>query len=252
MTRSTVPGSVQRFGDLEALSAAVADELVEILGAAIRARGRGSLALSGGKTPERLFQVMAERRAGAPGWERIDLFWCDERMVPPSHPDSNYRMARQAFIDPLGLPAARIHRIAGELDDPIVAAREYEAELVRTLGVPPVIDLVLLGLGADGHTASLFPGRISPAETASWAVPAVAPGSAGGVASRITLTPRALNSARHVRFLVAGAEKAEAVAAAIEGPPDPLWRPAQRIVPVGGDVGWRIDEAAAARLEGVP
>ena len=242
-------GSVHRFRDLDALSRAFADELIEILGAAIRTRGRGAIALSGGKTPERLFRIIADRGPRALPWHRIDTFWCDERAVPPSHPDSNYRMAHQTLLQPLGLPADRIHRVAGELADPAVAAREYEAELLHALGVPPVIDLVLLGLGADGHTASLFPGSISPAEAAHWAIPSVAPGSTpGGRGARITLTPRTMNAARHVRFLVAGAEKAAAVAAAIEGPRDPLWRPAHRIVPVDGDVGWRIDDAAAAGL----
>ena len=247
----TAAGSVHRFRDLDALSRAVADEVIDILGTAIRARGRGSLALSGGKTPERSFRVMAERGPRVLPWNQIDLFWSDERAVPPSHPDSNYRMAHEALIEPLGLPADRIHRVAGELGDPAVAAREYEAELIRALGVPPVIDVVLLGLGADGHTASLFPGSISPAEAAHWAIASVAPGpTPGGAGARITLTPRTLNAARHVRFLVAGAEKAAAVAAAIEGPRDLLRRPAQRIQPVEGDVGWRIDEAAAAGLEG--
>jgi 6-phosphogluconolactonase len=242
-------GSVHRFRDLDALSRAVADEVIEILRTAVQARGRGSLALSGGKTPERSFRVLADRGPRALPWHRIDLFWSDERAVPPSHPASNYRMAREALIDPLGLPGDRVHRVAGELGDPAAAAREYEAELVRALGAPPVIDLVLLGLGADGHTASIFPGTVSPAEAASWAMSSVAPGSAGGAGARITLTPRTLNAARHVRFVVAGAEKAGAVAAAIEGPRDPLWRPAHRIVLVDGEVGWRLDDAAAAGLE---
>jgi 6-phosphogluconolactonase len=244
--------SVDRFRNPESLSRAVADELVELLAAAMQARGRAAIALSGGKTPERLFRAMAHRGPGALPWQLLEVWWSDERAVPPSHPDSNYRMAHEALIGPLRLPDARIHRVPGELDDPELVARAYETELIRVLGVPPVLDVVLLGLGVDGHTASLFPGTLSPEEFTGWVISTSAPASLppGRAASRITLTPRAMNAARHVRFVVAGADKASAVAAALEGPRDPLRQPAHRIMPLEGDVGWRIDDAAAAQLEG--
>jgi 6-phosphogluconolactonase len=245
--------SIHRFRDLEALSNAVADEVLDLLGAAVQARGRATIALSGGKTPEGLFRAVAARGPNALPWTRIDLWWCDERAVPPSQPDSNYRMAYEALIEPLGLPAAQIHRVKCEHGEAESVARAYEAELVDSLGVPPAIDLVLLGLGADGHTASLFPGQRSFAETSRWVASTVAPASTPGPrAARITLTPRALNAARHVRFVVAGSDKAAAVAAALQGARDPLGRPAQRIVPSDGEVGWRIDDAAATLIEGLP
>ena len=237
--------TVRRFPDLDALSRAVADEVVAVAGAEVAARGRASIALSGGRTPERMFRLLAERGRTALPWDRIDLWWCDERAVPPSHPESNHGRAREALVDPLRLDPARVHRIRGELA-PDDAADAYQAELVGALGSPPVLDLVLLGLGADGHTASLFPGSSALAETTRFAVATRAP-AGFPVEARITLTVPVLGGARRVLFLVAGADKAVAVAAALEGPRDPPRHPAQMIDPAG-DLGWRIDEAAAALL----
>jgi 6-phosphogluconolactonase len=230
--------TVRRFPDLEALSDAVADEIAEIAAADVRDRGRASIALSGGKTPERLFQLLAGRGPDALPWSQIDLWWCDERMVPEADPASNVGRARVALIEPLGLSAARVHRIAGELADPEAAARAYHAALVEALGAPPVLDLCLLGLGGDGHTASLFPESAALAETTRYAAPARAP-AGFAVPERVTLTVPVLRAARRVRFVVAGGDKAEAVAAALEGPRDPRRHPAQMID--AGDVGWRLD-----------
>jgi len=239
--------SVRCFADAEALSCAVADEITAIAADDVRARGRASIALSGGKTPERLFQLLAQRGADALPWSQVDIWWCDERMVPPSDPESNYRRAREALIEPLGLAAGRIHRIAGELRDPEAAARAYQAALEGALGTPPVLDLCLLGLGPDGHTASLFPASPALAETSRYAVAARAP-AGFAVPERVTLTMPVLRAARRVRFLVAGGDKAVAVADALEGPRDPERHPAQMIDSGRADVGWRLDRAAAARL----
>jgi 6-phosphogluconolactonase len=242
---------VQRFGDLDAMSRAAADDLAALARTSVTERGTCSIALSGGSTPRRLFQLLAARGPGALPWEHVDLWWGDERTVPPDHADSNYRMAREALIDPLGLAASHVHRIAGELVDHDAAARAYERQLVAALGAPPVFDLVLLGLGPDGHTASLFPGSPALGETARWVVanPVTSP-LVHGTATRITITAPAINAARHVRFLIAGADKAAALAQVLEGPRDPERYPAQLIAPSRGDLVWFVDGAAAASLRG--
>jgi len=242
---------IRRFEDLDELSHAAADEFAEIARAAVVDRGTCSIALSGGSTPKRLFELFAKAGRDALPWEHIDLWWGDERTVPPDHADSNYRMTREALIDPLGLAASHIHRIAGELPDPEAAARSYSRELVTALGSPPTFDLVLLGMGPDGHTASLFPGSPALDETSRWVVanPVTSP-LVHGSTTRITLTAPAINAARHIRFLVAGADKAASLAQVLEGPRDPQRYPAQLIAPHDGDLVWFIDTAAAAGLRG--
>jgi 6-phosphogluconolactonase len=247
---------VRRFADADALGRAAADELAALIRAAVAARGACSVALAGGSTPRRMLQELAARGPGALPWDRVDLWWGDERTVPPDHADANYRMAREALIDPLGLAGLaglagpRVHRIAGELD-PAAAARAYEDALVAALGAPPVLDVVMLGMGADGHTASLFPGSPGLDETERWVVanPVRSP-LVGGSATRITLTVPAINAARHVRFVVAGADKAEVLGRVLDGPRAPARYPAQRIAPHGGDLAWLVDAAAAAGLRG--
>lgn len=244
--------AVRRHADLDALSRAAADELIELARAAIAARGRWHVALSGGGTPKRLFQLLAARPDALP-WAQVDLWWGDERCVPPDHADSNYGMARAALIEPLrkhglGRDEARVHRMHGELD-PGGAARAYEEELRAVLGEPPVLDYAMLGMGPDGHTASLFPG--SPALDAGprqvAANPVRSPLVPGGAATRLTLTAPALSRARCVRFLAGGADKAAALAAVLEGPREPQRYPAQLIE--AADLAWHVDEAAAAQLE---
>jgi 6-phosphogluconolactonase len=238
---------VERFADPDALARAAADELAVIAAVAIAARGACHVALSGGSTPKRMFQVLAEMGAALP-WDRIHLWWGDERTVAPDHADSNFGMTRAALIEPLGavIDPARVHRIVGE-DDPDDAARAYEAALIAALGTPPVFDLVLLGLGPDGHTASLFPGSPALEARDRWVVanPIDSP-LAHGKAVRITLTFPAINAARHVRFLIAGADKAATLAAVLEGPADRY--PSQRIAPRTGELAWLVDEAAAGAL----
>jgi 6-phosphogluconolactonase len=242
---------VRTFADLDALTRVAADEIVALVAAAIAARGRCHLALSGGSTPRRLFQHLAARPGDLP-WNKVELWWGDERCVPPDHADSNYGAARALLIEPLrrfGLDDERVHRIHGELD-PGASARAYEDELVAVLGSPPVLDIALQGMGPDGHTASLFPDSPALDETRHWVVanPVKSPLVPAGAAMRITLTARAINHARRVRFLAAGADKAEALAAVLEGPREPRRYPAQLIE--APDVVWLVDDAAAARLGG--
>jgi 6-phosphogluconolactonase len=242
---------IRRFEDLDALSRAAADDLAEIVRAAVLDRGACSVALSGGSTPARLFKLLAEAGRDALPWEHVDLWWGDERTVAPDHTDSNYRMARETLIDPLGLAASHVHRIAGELADPEAAARAYSRELVTALGSPPTFDLVLLGMGPDGHTASLFPGSPALAETTRWVVanPVDSPVTHGAT-TRITLTAPAINAARHVRFLVGGADKAQTLVHVLEGDHEPERYPSQMIAPRDGDLVWFIDATAAAALQG--
>jgi 6-phosphogluconolactonase len=247
-----VAPAVRRFADLDALSRAAADELAAIARAAVAARGACHIALSGGSTPRRLFQLLVQRGPDALPWRELVLWWGDERTVPPDHPDSNYRMAREALIDPaagFGLSAGHVHRMAGEDPDPAAAAQAYERELVAALGTPPVLDLVLLGMGPDGHTASLFPGSPALAEAARWVVanPVTSP-LVHGTTTRLTFTAPAINAARHVRFLVAGADKAASLGQVLTGPRDPTRYPSQLIAPAPGDLAWLVDTAAASAL----
>jgi 6-phosphogluconolactonase len=242
---------VRTFADLDSLTRVAADEIVALAAAAIAERGRCHLALSGGSTPRRLFQHLAARPGDLP-WDKVELWWGDERCVPPDHADSNYGAARALLIEPLrrfGLVDERVHRIHGELD-PGASARAYEDELAGALGTPPVLDIALQGMGPDGHTASLFPDSPALDETRHWVVanPVKSPLVPGGAAMRITLTAPAINHARRVRFLAAGADKAESLAAVLEGPREPRRYPAQLIE--GPDVVWLVDTAAAARLGG--
>ena len=235
---------VRRFADLDALSRAAAQDFVHLAKAAVAERGVCHVALSGGSTPKRLFQLLAAMGRDALPWDAIHLWWGDERTVPPDHADSNFGMTRDALIVPLML--THVHRIVGEID-PAAGAAAYEAELVAALGSPPVLDLALQGMGPDGHTASLFPHSPALAEMARFVVanPVDSP-LAKGKAVRITMTYPAINAARHVRFLAGGADKAATLVAVLQGPRDVETYPSQGVI--GADVAWLVDEAAAARL----
>ena len=244
---------IRKYADLDALSRAAAQDFVALAKEAVAARGVFHVLLSGGSTPKRLFQLLAAMGREALPWDAIHLWWGDERTVPPDHADSNYRMAREALIEPLGLIQSHVHRIAGEVADHDASARAYSRELVTALGSPPTFDVVLLGLGPDGHTASLFPGSAALAETSRWVVAnEVTSPLVHGTATRITLTAPAINAARHVRFLVSGADKATALAQVLEGPREPERYPAQLIAPTAGDLVWLIDRTAASLLGGGP
>ena len=233
--------TVKRFANLDTLSRAAADQLAMLASAS---KGACHVALSGGSTPKRMFQVLAERGKKFLPWERVELWWGDERCVAPDHPDSNYGMTRANLIDPLGIDPAKVHRIAGERD-PDEAAADYERQLVAALGTPPVFDLVLLGMGPDGHTASLFPGSPGLTETTRYVIAnRVDSPLTKGPSTRITLTFPAINAAKHVRFLVAGADKAETLAGVLQGPRAVY--PSQHVA--SADLAWFVDDAAAGKL----
>lgn len=236
--------------DAAAVAAAAAAELAALAARAVAERGRVVLALAGGSTPGALYRRLAEPpcRDALP-WHRVELFWGDERMVPPGHPDSNYGMARAVLLEAVPVDPGRVHRIRGE-DPPEQAAEDYERELARVLGgapggPPPAFDLVLLGMGADGHTASLFPGSPALTERRRWVV---APPAAGPGPRRVSLGPRVLNRARELWVLVTGRDKAATLAAALEGPRDPERLPVQLLAPDAGRLVWLVDRAAAACL----
>jgi 6-phosphogluconolactonase len=235
---------VRKYVDLEALSRAAAQDFVALAKAAVAERGRFDVALSGGSTPKKLFQILVAMGREALPWDRIHLWWGDERCVAPDHADSNFGMTRAALIEPLQL--TNVHRIVGE-GDPEAGAAAYAQELVAALGSPPVVDLALQGMGPDGHTASLFPHSPALAETAKLVVANhVDSPLTKGKATRITMTYPAIDAARHVRFLAGGADKAATLALVLQGPRDVDTYPSQGIT--GADVQWLVDEAAAARL----
>ena len=176
-------------------------------------------------------------------WTVIRFFFGDERCVPPDHPDSNYRMTRETLFAPLDITDTQIERIHGE-DEPHAAAAAYNAVLESSLGATPIFDVVYLGMGPDGHTASLFPGTIAAIDQNRFAVANYVPKFAS---YRITLTPRVLNAARHLTITAGGAEKADSLAAVLKGPREPDRFPAQLDRAVDGKLDWLVDAAAAAR-----
>ena len=185
--------------------------------------------------------------ASAVPWQHVHLFWGDERCVPPEDPGSNYRLAKETLMDHVSIPVDNVHRVRGELE-PALAARVYESELHEFFCGPRTrFDLVLLGLGTDGHTASLFPGSMALEEREHAAV-SVEAFYQGRPAQRVTLALPAINTARQVWFLVTGATKAEIVRDVLAGPDTGL--PAQLVRPLAGQLTWLLDVAAANRLEG--
>ena len=232
--------------DPESLAHEAAERFAHLAREAAELRGRFGVALSGGSTPQALYRLLAlEPYYSQVPWAQVHLFWADERSVPPDHPGSNYRLAYEALIAQVRIPADNVHRIRGELA-PDAAARAYDRDLLRFFGgLQPRFDLVLLGLGSDGHTASLFPDSVALEETERLAVATTA-FYGNRPAERVTLTLPVLNAARQVLFLVSGADKAKIVLAALADGGQVL--PAQRVRPAAGMLTWLLDAAAAAYL----
>jgi 6-phosphogluconolactonase len=236
---------IQIYPDLETLSRAVAERFAALARAAVGEGKPFFVALSGGSTPRRTYELLADPSLAVP-WTAVQLFQVDERFVPPDHDESNYRMIRGALLAPAAIPGANVHRIRTELATPQDAAREYEKELQRVFasptGVAPRFDLVLLGMGPDGHTASLFPGSPALEERSRWVA---ADFIQRFLAWRITLTLPVLDAAREIIFLVTGAEKADTLRRVVRGLEQRL--PAERVRPRDGRLAWYVD-AEAARL----
>lgn len=238
---------IQVVADADALAAEAAQQIVTAAQDAIQQQGRFSFVLSGGSTPQRLYRLMAAKPFSEQiDWAKVHLFWGDERCVPPDHPDSNYGMAREALLAHVPIPAAQIHRIYGE-DDPGEAAQAYETTLRAFFGEGlPRMDLILMGMGDDGHTASLFPHSAAlDAPPERWVVENLIPTKQ---VWRVTLTAHVINAAKEVMFLVSGAEKADRLNQVLNGPYRPHDLPSQLIRPASGKLLWLVDRAAAQAL----
>lgn len=224
-----------------------AEEFVGAGKAAITTRGRFTVALSGGSTPKSLYSLLAAQHASF-DWDRTFLFFGDERHVPPDHPDSNYRMVNEALLTKISIPAENVFRVKTENPDAAAAALEYENELRRFFALKsgefPRFDLILLGMGPDGHTASLFPGSEGLKEQSRLVI-------ANWIEKfntyRITFSFPVLNHAAQVMFLASGRDKADMVRQVLEGRYTPPY-PSQQVQPIDGTLLWMLDEAAAAKL----
>jgi 6-phosphogluconolactonase len=243
------------YPDEDSLMRAEAEHLVSLGGDAIVERGRFLLALAGGSTPRRLYEILSTPTfAHRIDWSRTHVFWGDERCVPPDHPESNYRMAREALLDRVPIPQENVHRMRGE-DTPERAAQAYEGLLHDFFfgssdgPLRRSFDEALLGMGADGHTASLFPGSASLTDSRRWVVAQHV--DRPQPMWRLTLTPVVLDAAADVSFLVTGAAKAQRLWEVLEGGPREPSLPAQLIRPVDGSLHWWVDAAAGARLSHV-
>jgi 6-phosphogluconolactonase len=249
---------IRVYRDSSSLAQAAAELVIEAGAEAIRRQGNFSLALAGGSTPRATYALLAQDRyASRINWWRTFVFWGDERCVPPDHPESNYRMAQKSVLDHVPVPADQIYRMQGEIS-PQIAADSYE-RLVRVHFATQrpeqtsqhTFDLVLLGLGDDGHTASLFPGSTSVQVQDRWVMADyVAPLGSW----RLTLTPPCINAAYQIAFLVSGGRKAGVLSQVISpsesetGDTTPRY-PAETIQPAAGQLVWLVDEAAAAGFQ---
>jgi 6-phosphogluconolactonase len=241
------PPEVLIFPDSDALSRAGAEQFVQIGNEAVATRGRFVVALSGGSTPRRMYEKLAsDDYRGRVDWSRVHFFWGDERAVPPDDPQSNFRMANQALLSRVPVLPQNIYRIPAE-KAPGIAAAEYE-KVLRDFSHNslPRFDLVLLGLGTNAHTASLFPYTSVLRERTRWCAAVWVPELN---TSRITLTVPVLNHGANVIFLVAGRDKAASLREVLRGPHDPERLPAQLIQPDEGKLVWLVDEEAAGGLK---
>jgi len=239
------------YADGAALAEAAASHFSDRVAQSVAARGRARIAISGGSTPKATFAVLADPAgpyAASIPWEKVDLFWVDERSVGPDAPDSNYRMTREALLSKVALPAGQVHRIEGELD-PEEAASKYESLIRREFRLEgaeaPRFDVIWLGMGDDGHTASLFPNTDGLHESGRIVIANHVPQKDTW---RITLTRPVINEALDVVFLIGGADKADPLEKVLFGEYDPLTLPTQLIQPRTGSLTLLLDEAAAARL----
>jgi len=242
---------VELFANGMEIARRAADDVVRIAREAVAARGVFTIALSGGSTPKVLYALLAEHpslRNSLP-WDKMKVFFGDERHVGPGHADSNFQMASDAMLCKAPLRPEQIHRIKGEYPDTAQAAGEYEVTIQREFGLEggefPRFDLVLLGMGSEGHTLSLFPGTKALHETQR----IVTRNWVGKLyTERVTLTAPAANNAANIIFMIAGTDKACALKAVLEGPHEPEQLPAQMIQPSNGTLSWLVDQAAGSML----
>jgi 6-phosphogluconolactonase len=241
-------GELVVLADPAALAEEAARRFVALAGAAITERGRFRVALSGGSTPRTTHERLARRHRDDVDWSRVEVFWGDERFVPPDDSESLFRMTRETLLDHVPIPAANIFPIPTVGSTPEAAASAYAETLAATFGAAlPRFDLIFLGMGPDGHTASLFPGHPEVVAPSGELVAAVH-GAPKPPPTRLTCTYKLLNAAANVIFLVAGADKAATLHAVLRGPEDVAHFPAQGVRPASGALTWLVDEAAAGEL----
>ena len=239
------PKIVTVLPDAAALAAAAADHVVEVVRATLARNDFAHVALAGGSTPRAVNALLvAQPRRGRIDWTRVVFWFGDERCVPPDDDQSNYKMNRETLLDPLGIHAAQVHCMRGE-DDPSAAAADYDVVLRRELGEDARLDLILLGMGPEGHTASLFPGTTAGIDKDKLCIAHYVPKLD---AWRMTLTPHAINAARNVAITAGGTEKADALREVLEGPKQTDIYPAQLVHPTNGELRWLVDAAAASKL----
>ena len=240
--------SAHIFPSVAAVTRGAVDFFIDTIAQAIADRGRARVAISGGSTPKAAFEMIASEFAGRVAWPQVQLFWVDERCVGPDDPESNYGMTKAAMLRSIPLPPANIHRMEGELP-PEEAASRYEATIRNTFKLEgaetPTFDLILLGLGPDGHTASLFPHTEGLNEMSRIVIANHVPQKDTW---RLTLTWPVINQSRSVAFLIEGESKAAMVDTVFQGPYQPEDYPAQIIRPASGNLTLLLDEKAATRL----
>jgi len=242
-------GEIRILTTPQELFASAAEEVVRLANDAVSSRGRFTVALSGGSTPKSLFNLLATNAKSTLPWDRMFFFWSDERHVPPTDPDSNYRMASEAMLGKVPVPPANVFRMEGENPDAAAAAEAYEKTLRKFFqvqaGEVPKFDLILLGMGPDGHTASLFPGTAGLQEKSRLVI-------ANWVEKlkthRLSFTLPLINAARNVAFLVSGTDKSSALKAVLEGNDSGEQYPAKLVQPKEGKLVWFLDRAAASGL----
>ena len=237
------------YPDTQTLSHEAAQFIVRLAREAIAARGRFTIALSGGSTPKVLYGLLgSEPYRSQIDWSSVEIFWSDERCVPSDSEDSNYHLAEQVLLSKVSLSPHQVHRMPADQPDRDAASQAYTLEMQRTLGTDgiPIFDLLQLGMGPEGHTASLFPHQQSLHEQQRLVMPVTVPKPPP---PRLTFTPPPLNAARYVLFLVTGGDKADALQAVLEGEYHPDEYPAQIVRPTNGEVIWMLDSAAAGKLK---
>lgn len=234
------------YDELAALVNAATARFIALARQSILEHGVFRVVLAGGSTPRPVYEALAARHAEI-DWSHVHLFWGDERCVPPDHPDSNYHMAHAALIEHVPIPTANVHRMEGERD-PVQAAAAYETLLRKEFSDQriPHFDLILLGMGDDGHTASLFPGTPAVHESQKWVV--------GHYIEklntwRLTLTPAALNAAAHLIFVVSGANKADMLVNVLRYDGQEAVYPSQVVQPTAGSLTWMVDKDAAQKID---
>lgn len=235
------------FIDEQELSLRAAEAAVRTINQSMQTNGSASIVLAGGSTPRTLYHLLSNQFRDRIPWAKVHVYWGDERYVPPDDPQSNYRMAKETLLDHVPRPAGNVHPMPTGLSLPDIAARDYEKTLRADFSDEwPRFDLILLGLGEEGHTASLFPGSPALEEKTRWVVAVEAPAKPP---LRLTLTLPVLTRAANVYFLVTGSNKAQALHNVLTGPPDPKNYPAAGIRLAQGTVIWWVDREAAALMK---